>query len=134
MTAMTHEFDLAGATMLPPLGHAPDSERNALLAARWDAVHVAADAVARLARLGREQSDTGATVPARALAIGGWRGDRVATAIEDLAFVMQTGLRALLTATSTGRDTAPAALVLWREFQAARDAILAMLEPDRLAA
>ena len=50
MSAINHEFDLAGATMLPPLGATPDggadTARAELLAARWEAVHAAADAVA----------------------------------------------------------------------------------------
>lgn len=135
MTAMTHEFDLAGATMLPPIGGAPASRHAGRLAARWEAVHEAADAVARLAQLGRERPAAPVVnVPVRAVAAGGWRCEAVANGIEDLAFVMQTGLRALIAASGEGRDTTPAALTLWREFHAARDAICAMLESERLAA
>ena len=139
MTAMTHEFDLAGATMLPPIAKRAATDETAhlaaRLAARWEAVHEAANAVARLAQLGRERPAAPvANVPVRAIAAGGWRCDAVANGIEDLAFVMQTGLRALIAVSSEGRDTTPAALTLWREFHAARDTICAMLESERLAA
>ena len=125
--------------MLPPLGAAPeggaDTARAELLAARWEAVHAAADAVAELAQLGHEGFDPAiAQFPARASQLAGWRVAEIATGIEDLAFVMQTGLRALIVAAGTGADTTPAALTLWREFHGARAAILAVLEPDRLAA
>ena len=139
MSAINHEFDLAGATMLPPLGAVSGkslhSERAVLLAARWEAIHAAGDAVAELAQLGRESmSGAIARFPAQAAQMTGWRGEEVATRIEDLAFVMQTGLRALIVAAGTGCDTTPAALTLWREFHAARADILTIAEPDRLAA
>ena len=139
MSAINHEFDLAGATMLPPLGpvsgRSHPGERAVLLGARWDAIHAAGDAVAELAQLGRESmGGTVARFPARAAQLTGWRGEEVATRIEDLAFVMQTGLRALIVAAGTGCDTTPAAVTLWREFHAARAGILAIAEPDRLAA
>ena len=53
---------------------------------------------------------------------------------EEVQFLRQTGLRALIVAAGTGADTTPAALTLWREFHGARASILAVLEPDRLAA
>ena len=139
MSAINHEFDLAGATMLPPLdpvsGKSLHGERAVLLAARWEAIHAAGDAVAELAQLGRDNADGAiARFPARAAQLTGWRGEEVATRIEDLAFVMQTGLRALIVAAGTGCDTTPAAVTLWREFHAARAGILAIAEPDRLAA
>ena len=139
MSAINHEFDLAGATMLPPLspvsGKSLHGEHAVLLAARWEAIPAAGDAVAELAQLGRDSAD-GATArfPARAAQLTGWRGEEVAPRIEDLAFVMQPGLRALIVAAGTGCDTTPAAVTLWREFHAARAGILASAEPDRLAA
>lgn len=140
---MTHEFDLSAATMLPPLGDTPSgtasAERAAILEARWDAVHDAADAVAHLAQLGGERRRAKARaemadLPRRAAETGGWRSVQVATLIEDLAFVMQTGLRALIVTAGSGCDTTAAALTLWREFHAARDAICEILEHERLAA
>ena len=51
-----------------------------------------------------------------------------ARGIDDLAAVMQPGLRALLSLTAKGQDTTSAALTLWREFHTARSAILRLLE------
>jgi len=52
----------------------------------------------------------------------------VAHGIEDLAAVMQPGLRALLSLTAQGQDTTAAALTLWREFHTARTAILDLID------
>lgn len=143
MNALRHEFDLAHATMLPPLGDgsagfAPETladERTQQLEARWEALHLAADAVAQLAQLGHERPVGAiASLPARAARVGGWRCEAVVNGIDDLALVMQTGLRALIAASDQGRDTTAAALTLWREFHAARQAICAFVEPELTAA
>lgn len=137
MNALRHEFDLAHAAMLPPLG-AAGSAPPALaieLEARWEALHDAADAVAQLAQLAHERPVGAiASLPARAARAGGWRCQAVANGIDDLALVMQTGLRALIGAADNGRDTTAAALTLWREFHAARQAICAFVEPELTAA
>lgn len=141
MNALRHEFDFAHATMLPLLGEdelAPGplateaaQQIGRRLSARWDALHEAADAVAQLAQLGHEYPVGAiASLPARAARAGGWRCDAVANGIDDLALVMQTGLRALIAAADHDRDTTAAALTLWREFHAARQAICAFVEPE----
>ncbi len=141
MNALRHEFDLAHATMLPPVGDAgpmtgptPGSTPPAQaveLEMRWDALHDAAEAVAQLAQLAHEHPVGAiATLPTRAARAGGWRCQAVANGIDDLALVMQTGLRALIGAADNGRDTTAAALTLWREFHAARQAICAFVEPE----
>lgn len=143
MNALRHEFDLAHATMLPPLGGAgPELDPGALaiplsgqLSERWNALHDAADAVAQLAQLAHERPVGAiASLPDRAAIAGGWRCDAVVNGIDDLALVMQTGLRALITASDQGCDTTAAALTLWREFHAARQAICAFVEPELIAA
>jgi hypothetical protein len=133
MNALSHEFDLVHATMLPPTG-AP-GPRGTDLELRWDALHEAADAVALLAQLGPESPASSptsaiASLPARASRAGGWRCEAIANGIDDLALVMQTGLRALISAADQGRDTTAAALTLWREFHVARLAICAFVEPE----
>ena len=130
MSAMFHPFDLAQATMLPPtraeLYDAPDST---LLVQRWEAVHEAAAAVGNLAQLGREPlSREIMGLPERAAVRGGWHYDSVARGIDDLAAMMEPGLRALLSLTAQGQDTTAAALTLWREFHTARAAIVAILD------
>ena len=135
MNAMSHEFDLSLATMLPPAGER-DARINepAALAVQWDAVHEAAAAVGILAQLGEEPMDeTLRNLPARAVAMGGIKLDMVIRGIDDLAAVMQPGLRALLSLNAQGHDTTAAALTLWREFHNARAAILA-LAPAELEA
>lgn len=139
MNALRHEFDLAHATMLPPIGESgPELAPELLtveLEARWHALHDAADAVAQLAQLAHERPVGAiASLPGRAAHAGGWRCEAAANGIDDLALVMQTGLRALIAAADQGRDTTAAALTLWREFHAARQAICAFVEPELTAA
>ena len=56
MNAMANEFDLAQATMLPPMPGAPrEAPDAAVLSEQWAAVHEAAGAVGGLAQLGRER-------------------------------------------------------------------------------
>jgi len=125
---MSHEFDLSLATMLPPAGK-PDERMNepAALASQWDAVHEAAAAVGILAQLGEEEAtDEVRSLPQRAARLGGAKLEMIARGIDDLAAVMQPGLRALLSMTASGQDTTSAALTLWREFHNARAAVLAL--------
>jgi len=128
MNALRHEFDLSNATILPPLDRrAPNARDQANLAAQWDAVHEAAAAIGVLAQLGRpEESEAVTGLPARAAANGGYEYEMVLRGVDDLAAVMQPGLRALLSLSASGQDTTSAALTLWREFHASRDAIIAL--------
>jgi hypothetical protein len=130
MSAIAHEFDLSQATMLPPAEPRADGIPDvAALANQWDAVHEAAAAVGHLAQLGREHADESiASLPLRAAEKGGWHFEMVARGIEDLAAIMQPGLRALLSLTAQGQDTTAAALTLWREFHTSRSAILTLAE------
>ena len=129
MSAISHEFDLSQATMLPPADPGPRAVPELEeLAARWEAVHEAAAAVGKLAQLGRETlTEDIVALPLRAAARGGWHYEMVARGIDDLAAVMQPGLRALLSLTAGGQDTTAAALTLWREFHMARTAILGLV-------
>lgn len=133
MNALSHEFDLANAIMLPPHdaavpGPGAFSPDYATLERQWEAVHEAAAAVGYLAQLAGEPEDPAiAQLPRRAIARGGWRLEMVVRGVDDLSAVMQPGLRALLGLTATGKDTTAAALTLWREFHSARTAILALI-------
>lgn len=127
---MSHIFDLSQATMLPPAEaqprRLPDPEE---MANQWEAVHEAAAAVGHLAQLGREKLEGDmAMVPIRAAERGGWHFEAVARGIDDLAAIMQPGLRALLSLTAEGKDTTAAALTLWREFHMARAAIVGIVD------
>ncbi len=127
---MSHEFDLSQATMLPP---APTGPRPlpevGMLTEQWEAVHEAAAAVAGLAQLESGSADAALlALPRRAAEMGGWHFEMAARGIEDLAAIMQPGLRALLALTAQGSDTTVAALTLWREFHSARAAILELVD------
>jgi hypothetical protein len=98
------------------------------ISVQWDALHDAAGAVAALAGLAAE--DPGAQVrdfPALIHDAGGWRLDLASNGIADLAAMMTPGVRALLAVSTRGQDPTPAALTLWREYQEARDALLALV-------
>lgn len=126
MNALSHEFDLSQAEMLPPEALEPvDVDK---LEARWAALHDAANAVAQLAQLGPETlSGTVAEVPGRVAQAESARRTLAERSIGDLLAIMEVGLKALLVATSKGRDTTAAALTLWREFHAGRKAIVSLV-------
>ncbi len=129
MSAISHEFDLSQATMLPPAETGPRTTPDvATLANQWEAVQEAATAVGHLAQLGREiLSEDIISLPLRAAEKGGRHYEMVARGIDDLAAIMQPGLRALLSLTAQGKDTTAAALTLWREFHTSRSAILSLI-------
>ena len=92
-------------------------------------MHEAAAAVANLAQLGREPfAEDLANLPMAAARKGSWQYEMAARGIDDLAAVMQPGLRALLSLTAQGQDTTAAALTLWREFHTARGAIVELVD------
>ncbi len=132
MNALTHEFDLSQATMLPPVAPGPRTLADpAALAAQWEAVHEAASAVGVLAQLGREEPGGDVLgLPDRAAAAGGFAYEMIARGVDDLAAVMQPGLRALLSLTAQGQDTTAAALTLWREFHTARAVVIGFAPAD----
>ncbi|MGI8944469.1 MAG: hypothetical protein ACR2FJ_09635 [Qipengyuania sp.] len=131
MSAHSHIFDLSQATMLPPLAEGEQDAAALDLQARWSALHLAADAVAQQAQLGCERPvEAIASLPERACAAGGERLAAIEQGIGDLGAVMQTGLAALVGAADEGHEITAAALTLWREFYAARGAIVELLPPE----
>ncbi|MDD3798838.1 MAG: hypothetical protein PHE36_06635 [Novosphingobium sp.] len=99
----------------------------------WAALQDAAAAVAMMAGLEPEPATAQVRdFPALIRNIGGWRRRMAESGIADLAAIMEPGLSALLAAKARGADAAPAALALWREFQSARAAILALV-PKNMA-
>ena len=128
MSAMSHQFDLSPARGRGHVGQSDTpSVDEASLSAQWEAVHEAATAVGTLAQLGQEPMDEHIRdLPRRAVSLGGPNLAMVARGVDDLAAVLQPGLRALLDLTGKGHDTTCAALTLWREFHNARAAILTL--------
>ena len=138
MNALLHDFPAESAPTMPqgPVattadilpGFAPLPDR-AVVMAQWEAVLEAAAAVAALGGIAREPlSPELLAVPRRVPASDDGRYLRLASAIDDLAAILQPGLRALLMLTAKGRDTTTAARTLWREYHAARGAILALAD------
>ncbi|PKB13933.1 hypothetical protein B0I00_2561 [Novosphingobium kunmingense] len=98
---------------------------------KWSALHDAARVVAMLAGVSAEPTHGGMRdFPLTMRDAGGWRRDLCEQGIDDLSAIMEPGLAALLSVHSRGADPAPAALALWQEFAAARNALLALAPPS----
>ncbi|MXO60405.1 hypothetical protein GRI89_12745 [Altererythrobacter salegens] len=98
---------------------------------KWAALQEAANVVATLA--GLEQERPGAEVrnfPALIKDAAKWRRELADQQIDDMTAMMQPGIAALLGVNARGADPRPAALALWREYVAARGAVLALLPPS----
>jgi hypothetical protein len=118
MNAVSPSFAAASAA-----GGAADT-----IALRWHAVLDAANVVAVLAgHEPEEMTPETAGFPARIALAEEWRRQRAENGIADLAAVLEPGLAALLSINSRGSDPKPAASALWREFVAARTAVLALV-------
>ena len=103
-----------------------------MLEARWEAIHVAAAEVARLAAISEEPQHTPL---GQMLAVAEEAQSSVAArGIEDIEAMMRIGLVALTAVTARGQDASAPALALWREFHHAREAVLMTLEPYAEAA
>lgn len=114
-----------------PTPRAPlPSDEAASLAAGWELLHEAGEAISGMAQLGSEPL---MLVPRdfarRAAAAGPARLALAEQAIDDCAASLHTGLTALMIAADAGRDCTAAALTLWREFDRARSSLLALTAP-----
>lgn len=95
---------------------------------RWAALADAGTVVAQLAGLEPERTTPEMrNFPALIRDADPWRRTHAENGVADLAAVMEPGLAALLAVNARGADPRPAAAALWREFVAARAAILALL-------
>jgi hypothetical protein len=95
---------------------------------RWAAVADAANVVAMLAGLEPERTTPDVrNFPALIRDAEAWRREQAENGVADLAAVMEPGIAALLAVNARGADPKPAATALWREFVAARSAILSLL-------
>ncbi len=95
---------------------------------RWAALADAANVVALLAGLEPERATPEVrNFPALIRDAEAWRRDQAENGVSDLAAVMEPGIAALLAVNARGADPKPAAMALWREFIAARSAILSLL-------
>lgn len=118
---------------LPPepiLPHGPVADPAApeVLAEALVALHGQAAALALLARLAPEPVEIGGELGMVIVRAAPWQRALVAQTAADCAAMMESGLAALGTLTRRGRDTSAPALVLWREFHAARAAMVSVLK------
>ncbi|GGD62424.1 hypothetical protein [Aurantiacibacter arachoides] len=98
---------------------------------RWAALGEAGKVVAMLAGIEPEREDKGVrNFPAQIRDAEPWRRELADNGCIDLAAVMEPGIAALLAINARGADCKPAALALWREFSAARTAMLGLLPPS----
>ena len=97
---------------------------------KWSALHDAAGVVASLAGFVPEpMSAQLRNFPATLRDAAGWRRSLAEQGIEDIGAILEPGLSALLAVHARGVNGAAAALALWQEFVAARDALLALTPP-----
>lgn len=115
-----------------PVAHARVAEDAApeVLAEALVALHGKAAALALLARIAPEPVEIGGELGAVIVRAAPWQRALVARTISDCAAMLETGLTALFTLQRRGQDTAAPALVLWREFHAARAGMVAVLEAE----
>jgi len=126
MNALPPSFTPAGPTRG---GFAPAAASATSM--RWAALADAANLVAGLAGLEAERTTPEVrNFPALIRDAESWRRERAENGVADLAAIMEPGIAALLAVNARGADPQPAAMALWREFVAARAAILALLPPS----
>lgn len=118
---------------LPPApilssGPALDPAAPEVLAEALVALHGKAAALGLLARLAPEPVEIGGELGAVIARAAPWQRALVAQTVSDCAAMLESGLAALGTLTRRGQDTSAPALVLWREFHAARAAMVNVLE------
>ena len=97
------------------------------LMAAWTALHGQAAQLALLARIAPEPQGDGIAIAAVLEQAKPWQQTLVVQGIDDVTVMLDTGLKALATLSRRGQDTAAPALTLWREFHAARTALLGVL-------
>ena len=103
--------------------------RSTSLAEKWQGLHAQAEELAGLAAISAEAFGAALQAfPDRIARANEWQRELAWQGIEDIDALMQPGLVALQTITARGQDASAPALALWREFYAARNAVLAI--PD----
>ena len=100
-----------------------------LLADKWQDLHEQAEELAKLAAISVEAFGAAQQAfPDRIAEAHAWQRELAWQGIEDIDALMRPGLDALQTITARGQDTSAPALALWREFYAARNAVLAIAD------
>lgn len=120
----THPPETILSPRTPAAGDAATPE---VLAEAVVALHGKASALALLARLAPEPVEIGGELGAVIARAAPWQRTLVAQTVSDCAAMLDTGLAALATLVRRGQDPSAPALVLWREFHAARAAMVSVL-------
>lgn len=107
-----------------PSALSPESANADPIARQWAALVEAASVLARLA-CARDSAGAARSLPFDRLAPPR-RRMAVEQAMDDLAAVMGSGLKAVLTVQERGGNARPAAQILWQEFVMARQGLLAL--------
>lgn len=107
---------------------APEALVEALVSLQGQAA-----ALAMLARLAPEPAELGGELGAAIARARPWQRVLAAQTASDCAAMLDTGLSALGILARRGQDTAAPALALWREFHAARAAMVRALETPAAA-
>lgn len=136
---MQHPRSASPDSSAPPAGSAPGRTpghgefghaRGNAMSMKWAALLDAAAVVCTLAGLQPEvRKPEVRNFPAIMRDTGGWRYDMAQQRVDDLAAIMEPGLAALLAVSARGASPAPAALALWYEYLAMRNALIALIPP-----
>jgi hypothetical protein len=110
-------------TILPHHATSPDA-----LALIWARLQGQAGQLALLARLATEAEHQSAAIEPLLARAQAWQYTLAEQTMADIDAMLESGLTALGTLSRRGQDTTAPALVLWREFHAARTALLDVLE------
>lgn len=109
------------------------AEANAVLTEGWIALHAQAARLALLARINPEPARAQDGFAALLSLARPWQRTLVSQGIDDIAAMLGSGLAALATLSGRALDTAAPALALWREFHAARAALLDVLKAESVS-
>ncbi len=109
------------------------AEANAVLTEGWITLHAQAARLALLARINPEPERAQDGFAALLSLARPWQRTLVAQGIDDIAAMLGSGLAALATLSGRAQDTAAPALALWREFHAARAALLDVLKAESVS-
>jgi hypothetical protein len=109
------------------------AEANAAIEAGWTALHAQAARLALLARISPEPAQAQDGFAALLRLARPWQRSLVSQGMEDIAAMLACGLAALATLSGRSQDTAAPALALWREFHAARAALLDVLKAETVS-
>lgn len=117
--------------VIPPDGRASLAAGAGGVSLKWAALQEAGAVVCTLAGEEPERSSPEIrNFPAMIRDGGGWRRELAENGVDDLAALMEPGIAALLAVNARGIDATIPARALWREFVAARDALLALVPPS----